>query len=199
MTRAQTYVLAVFLETLRLYPSVVVIPKYSMEDTWVPVDRAPGPNGEPGGPEQVFIPEGGEVLLDAVGLHYNRASALVTISSPRGVQRTAYHWGPDPSAFRPERFLDAPDGSYRWPREAFLGFSMGARSCLGQKFAQVEAVAILTTVLRRFEVLLQEDVDGTAPKVETREAKRERVTRCKTVITLTPSRCPVVFRERASR
>jgi cytochrome P450 len=73
---------------------------------------------------------------------------------------------------------------------------MGARSCLGQKFAQVEAVALLTSVVRRFEVHLREDVDGTAPKGETLETKRERVTRCRTVITLTPNPCPVVFRER---
>jgi hypothetical protein len=45
-----------------------------MIDTWVPVVRAPGAHGG-GGPEQVFIPAGGEVFLDAVALHYNRARA----------------------------------------------------------------------------------------------------------------------------
>lgn len=68
--RCQTYSLAVFFETLRLYPSVVVIPKYSMEDTAVPVIRY-SETGEQQ-KEQISIPEGGEVLLDAVALHYNR-------------------------------------------------------------------------------------------------------------------------------
>lgn len=56
------------METLRLYPSVVVIPKYCMEDTAVPFTR-----NTPAGPhrEQIVIPAGGEVFLDAVGLHYN--------------------------------------------------------------------------------------------------------------------------------
>ena len=91
----------------------------------------------------------------------------------------AHHWGSDVKAFRPERFIDTDD--YKWPREAFLGFSMGARSCLGQKFAQAEAVAVLTTVIRKYEVFLREDLDGTAPVGESLEAKRDRVTKCKTV------------------
>ena len=89
------------------------------------------------------------------------------------------HWGPDPSNFRPERFIDTED--YTWPRDAFLGFSAGPRACLGQKFAQIEAVAIITHIVRKYEVLLKEDVNGTAPKNETREQKRDRVTRAKTV------------------
>lgn len=57
------------METLRLYPSVVVIPKYCMEDTAVPFSRE-----TPEGPqkEQIVIPAGGEVFLNTVALHYNR-------------------------------------------------------------------------------------------------------------------------------
>lgn len=58
---------------------------------------------------------------------------------------------------------------------------MGARSCLGQKFAQIEAVAILTTIIRKYEVHLKEDLDGTAPLGETLAEKRDRITKCKTV------------------
>lgn len=82
----------------------------------------------------------------------------------------------------PERFIDT--AGYQWPREAFLGFSAGPRSCLGQKYAQIEAVAVLTTILRNYEILLQEDVDGTAPRGESLEDKRERITKCKTVSVL---------------
>ncbi|GAA99649.1 uncharacterized protein L969DRAFT_86923 [Mixia osmundae IAM 14324] len=165
--------LAVFMETLRLYPSVVIIPKYSVVDAVVPI------TGDDGKPATVFLPKGGEVMINTVGLHYSQR-----------------YWGPDASAFRPDRFIDAPDGSYSWPREAFLGFSAGPRSCLGQKFAQVEAVAILSALLFKYEVLLKEDVDGTAPKGETLDQKRARITQAKTVITLTPSAVPIIFRER---
>lgn len=61
---------------------------------------------------------------------------------------------------------------------------MGARSCLGQKFAQVEAVAVLVTLLRKYEVFLAEDVEGRAPIGETKEEKRARITQARTVRTL---------------
>jgi cytochrome P450 len=52
---------------------------------------------------------------------------------------------PDPSAFRPERFLgdDAP-GTYEW-----LPFGGGIRRCLGASFALYEMRIVLETVLRR--------------------------------------------------
>jgi cytochrome P450 len=186
----QTYVLAVFFETLRLYPSVVVIPKYAMQDTLVPCIRRTG--DEPPTREQVLIPAGGEVFLNSVALHYNRECEghCMTFTNAQA----AVHWGADADEFRPERFIDTD--TYQWPRDAFLAFSSGPRSCLGQKFAQVEAVNVLTNIVRRYEVVLQEDVDGTAPLGETRRQKRDRITACKTVITLTPSKVPMVFRER---
>ena len=69
--------------------------------------------------------------------------------------------------------------------------------CLGQKFAQIEAVAVITSVIRKYQVLLKEDVDGSAPQGESRDDKRERITKCKTVITLTPKKVPFVFVERS--
>lgn len=110
-----SFVLAVFLETLRLYPSVVVIPRYCVANTNVPVVRQPS-----GAKESVFMPAGSEVFVDAVALHYNRAS----MACPSDL--AAVHW-PDPHAFKPERFLDP-----NWPREAFMGFSAGARTCVGR-------------------------------------------------------------------
>ena len=52
--------------------------------------------------------------------------------------------------------------------EGFLGFSYGPRTCLGHKFAKVEAVAFLTMVLRQWRV----DIDL---KGESREAWKRRV------------------------
>lgn len=72
------------METLRLYPSVVVIPKYSMADTAVPFIRE-----TPSGPqkEEIVIPEGGEVFLNAVALHYNRESNVSPIKGSTLIAR----------------------------------------------------------------------------------------------------------------
>ncbi len=53
---------------------------------------------------------------------------------------------PDPYAFRPERFLDAPPGTYTW-----IPFGGGRRRCLGSSFAMLEMKLVLRTVLSAFE------------------------------------------------
>lgn len=55
---------------------------------------------------------------------------------------------PDPHAFRPERFLEQPPGTYTW-----IPFGGGRRRCLGASFAQLEMGIVLPAVLRRYEVL----------------------------------------------
>jgi len=49
---------------------------------------------------------------------------------------------PDPYAFRPERFLDTPPGTYTW-----IPFGGGRRRCLGASFAQLEMKIVLRAVL----------------------------------------------------
>ena len=51
---------------------------------------------------------------------------------------------PDPLAFRPERFLETPAGTYTW-----IPFGGGVRRCLGASFAQFEMVAVLRVLARR--------------------------------------------------
>jgi cytochrome P450 len=50
---------------------------------------------------------------------------------------------PDPNAFRPERFLESPPGTYTW-----IPFGGGVRRCLGAQFAQLEMKTVLATILR---------------------------------------------------
>ena len=52
---------------------------------------------------------------------------------------------PDPLAFRPERFLESPPGTYTW-----IPFGGGVRRCLGASFALFEMTTILRAVARRF-------------------------------------------------
>jgi cytochrome P450 len=49
---------------------------------------------------------------------------------------------PDPYAFRPERFLDEPPGTYTW-----LPFGGGRRRCIGASFATLEMKVVLASVL----------------------------------------------------
>jgi cytochrome P450 len=49
---------------------------------------------------------------------------------------------PDPYAFRPERFLDEPPGTYTW-----IPFGGGVRRCLGASFALLEMKTVLRAVL----------------------------------------------------
>ena len=50
---------------------------------------------------------------------------------------------PEPYAFRPERFLDASPGTYKW-----IPFGGGRRRCLGASFALQEMKIVLRAVLR---------------------------------------------------
>ncbi|MET9295329.1 cytochrome P450 [Streptomyces sp. NPDC003077] len=59
-------------------------------------------------------------------------------------------WFPEPEAFRPERWdADAPDVV---PDHAWFPFGAGQRTCLGARFALVEAVLLLATLGQRFHV-----------------------------------------------
>jgi cytochrome P450 len=51
---------------------------------------------------------------------------------------------PDPDAFRPERFLEQPPGTYTW-----IPFGGGVRRCLGASFAQMELQVVLQTIAAR--------------------------------------------------
>ena len=51
---------------------------------------------------------------------------------------------PDPDAFRPERFLDRPPGTYTW-----IPFGGGVRRCLGASFAQMELEVVLRRIAQR--------------------------------------------------
>ena len=50
----------------------------------------------------------------------------------------------EPYAFRPERFLEQPPGTYTW-----IPFGGGRRRCLGASFALLEMKLVLTALLER--------------------------------------------------
>jgi cytochrome P450 len=54
---------------------------------------------------------------------------------------------PDPYAFRPERFLERPPGTYTW-----IPFGGGRRRCIGASFAMLEMQIVIRTVLATCEL-----------------------------------------------
>ncbi|TDL22814.1 cytochrome P450 [Rickenella mellea] len=122
-----TYCTAVFYETLRLIPPVIVVPKVSAEDTSLVFPSSAGER------RVVIIPKGSHIALDITGLHYN----------PK-------YWK-DPQEFRPKRFLE------EYNRDAFLPFSSGARSCLGRRFFECEGIAILTKIVQKYKIEIMEE------------------------------------------
>jgi len=98
-----TQSLAVFYETLRMFPPAPFIPKIAAQDTTLTVSNVDG------GRTTFPVPSGTEIDIHVAGLHYN----------PR-------YWK-EPHRFMPERFLGD------WPKDAFLPFSQGARACLGRR------------------------------------------------------------------
>ncbi|KAG9001280.1 hypothetical protein FRB93_012207 [Tulasnella sp. JGI-2019a] len=177
-----TRVLAVFFETLRLYPATSELTRYVEEDTTFSVSAALSESDAAdfttlGGKElrrtEVVIPKGSEVKLDLIALHHN----------PR-------YW-PDPHEFRPGRFMDP-----NWPRDAFLPFFVGSRSCVGRRFGEVEAITIITLIIRRYKVLIDPvqfpDVVG-----ESKLQRRERLLKSTNSITITPcGAIPLIFTRR---
>jgi cytochrome P450 len=59
-------------------------------------------------------------------------------------------WFTDPLEFRPERW--ANDFAKTLPRHAYFPFGGGPRVCIGNAFATMEAVLVLVTLARRFDV-----------------------------------------------
>jgi cytochrome P450 len=57
----------------------------------------------------------------------------------------------EPEAFRPERWREGL--AQRLPRFAYMPFGGGPRICIGNRFAMIEAVLILTTLIQRFRFI----------------------------------------------
>ncbi|WP_173076331.1 cytochrome P450 [Phytohabitans rumicis] len=67
------------------------------------------------------------------------------ILSPWVVHRDP-RWWPEPDRFRPERWLDGPPP----PRYTYFPFGSGPRQCIGNGFAELEAVLVTEAVCRRW-------------------------------------------------
>ncbi|KIM77289.1 hypothetical protein PILCRDRAFT_621822 [Piloderma croceum F 1598] len=122
--------------------------------------------------QRIAIPKGSVVIMDVFG----------TNLSP-------LHWGEDAAEFKPERFIDTD--TYRWPRDAFLTFSAGARGCIGSRFAMTESVCILALLVRQYEILVPSDLE-----LRSKAEQRDVLLKWTTGLTITPTNSRVRLRRR---
>lgn len=127
---------AVLNETLRLFPPVMALPKWTSAKTqsiYV-------------GDKVVTIPPGSGTVLSLLA-----------------IQTHPQYWE-DPYAWRPARWIQAVAGGTREelvsPLECtFFPWSNGPQNCPGRKFSEVEAVAVLTCLLRSYRLTVQREKD----------------------------------------
>lgn len=144
---------AVFYESLRLYPPVMAVPKWTA-----------------GRPQQLTVQ--GKVL--------NLPAEVRTYVYMLAIQTMPQYW-PDPLTWKPSRWLindqDKPasienETFFQPPPGTFLPWSGGAQNCPGKKFADVEATAMFARLLNGHRVGVKL-VDG-----ESEKSGRERVKKC---------------------
>ena len=155
--RKLPYVRACLAESLRLYPQPPILIRRALADDVLP----PGLNGDPNG---YPIGAGADLFVSVYNLH-----------------RSPHLWR-DPDSFVPERYGErfenaafegkwagydpaALSASAMYPNEvssdfAFIPFGGGARKCVGDQFAVVEAAVMLAVLLRRFEFSFPVDGPG---------------------------------------
>ncbi|KAL3482764.1 cytochrome P450 [Aspergillus germanicus] len=138
--------LCIMLETLRLYPPVVSIPKLTP-------------------------PSGAEIVYNDK-IHHLPPNVRVNLNC-NALHSSSEYWGLDVETWNPSRwdkrnpdsFLaknDAVDGLsgpglesnniHKPHRGSFIPFSDGMRACVGRKFAQAEFVAALVVLFRKYRV-----------------------------------------------
>ncbi|KAI0142822.1 cytochrome P450 [Xylariaceae sp. FL1272] len=118
---------AVLYEGMRLYPSVPVI-----------LDRSVPPEG-----------------MTINGKHV--PGGTVVGSSAWVIHRIPEIWGPDPDAFRPERWLDKD--SVGEMKRLFFQFGGGTRTCIGRNISWLEIEKIVATLIMRYDFEIADDVD----------------------------------------
>ncbi|KAI0061763.1 cytochrome P450 [Artomyces pyxidatus] len=159
-------ILALFYESVRLYPSAYMLLRQAAEDTVLTIPE----DGWGPGTRSIAIEKGTQAVIDIVGIQLN----------PR--------YFTDPEKFDPSRWYGVSSDS-----ETVSAWSIGPRTCIGRKFAFVEAVCFLTLLIREWYV------EPIMKPGETTAEWRERIMVPKLMITLSVGNMPIRLKRRASR
>jgi cytochrome P450 len=100
------------------------------------------------------------------------AGSIITIS-PHVFHMDERWWG-NPQEFRPERFSKENEKNIN--KYAYLPFSTGPRVCIGNSFAEMEAVLILATMAQSYRLRLDPVDQEVVPEPTLTLRPRHRVT-----------------------
>jgi cytochrome P450 len=92
---------------------------------------------------------GREALKDCVIGDYAVPAGATIYFSPWVLHRDS-RWFAEPESFRPERWLDGSMADL--PKYVYIPFGGGPRVCIGERFAMMEAILVLATIHRGFEL-----------------------------------------------
>lgn len=140
-----TRLMAVMLETLRLYTPVVHVLRTN--ETPQELRASDG---------MISLPANSSVVINHIALHLDPDvwPDINRCSDPSWVD-TDNNELPDECTFRPSRWIN-PLGStrriYQPPKGCFLPWGHGPRVCPGQKMGQVEFVAVMLKLLQRHRI-----------------------------------------------
>ncbi|OCF61964.1 hypothetical protein L486_01630 [Kwoniella mangroviensis CBS 10435] len=166
--------LAVGLEAMRLTDIVRQLFKVAKEDSMLPYTT---------------WNEAGEVTKRE---HLVKKGSLIYIDTPAS-QLNPFYWK-DANEFNPRRHLGADDAraSLNNAEVPFVAFSMGPRQCIGRRFAEVEIICFIASILSRYTIHPVPTHAG-----ETKESMRERMIGSAVEdVTMTPGKFQVRLEKR---
>jgi len=99
-------------------------------------------------------------MADVTVGEYAIPKGTVVLVSPLALHRRPELWS-DADAFDPDRFL--PEAEALRHKSAFIPFSAGPRTCIGNTFALMEGPLVLAAILQRADVELC-DPKGAEPE-----------------------------------
>ncbi|TFK37019.1 cytochrome P450 [Crucibulum laeve] len=147
---------AAFQEALRMYPTAHLAVRITTEDTIFSTPQ------EVHGSASLLLEKDVQLTVDMPALHYN----------PR--------YFSEPEKFNPSRWYGVSDQP-----ESFSAFNVGPRSCIGRKFATVEAVCFLCMLLRDWKI------EPLVKKGMTEESWRRKLYDVKVMVTLSLDEVPL--------
>jgi len=84
--------------------------------------------------------------------HFFKEGTVLSVPSYT-IHRDREVWGDDAEAYRPERWFE---GDQDTMQRVFNPFSYGPRACVGRNLATLELLIIISSIFRRYEIVLEQ-------------------------------------------